>query len=112
MKSSDIRISVELNDQNIPEKIFWEAEDSPSGKLEEAKASLVCLWDAANKETLRLDLWTKDMPVDEMKRFSIDVLGGLADVIERATGDRMMAGEMHNLCAKFVQHLQNEAREQ
>jgi gliding motility-associated protein GldC len=30
---------------------------------------MLALWDQSYKNTLRIDLWTKDMPVDEMKRF-------------------------------------------
>ncbi|TAD95722.1 MAG: gliding motility protein GldC, partial [Bacteroidetes bacterium] len=69
MKQSEIRFNIELDDQNLPDKIFWEATDSPINGLSEAKAINVSMWDHLKKETLRIDLWSKDMQVDEMKRF-------------------------------------------
>jgi gliding motility-associated protein GldC len=34
-----------------------------------AKAIMLSIWDSKVKESMRIDLWTKDMPVDEMKIF-------------------------------------------
>jgi len=108
MKQSEIRFSIELDDQNVPEKIFWNASDSPTGQLTEAKGLAVSVWDAKEKETLRIDLWTKDLPTDEMKRMTIDTIGGLATTIRNATGDEFMANEMDRLCELLVMHVKNE----
>jgi gliding motility-associated protein GldC len=37
--------------------------------LSEAKAIMLSVWDSKEKESMRIDLWTKEMPVDEMKIF-------------------------------------------
>ncbi len=108
MKHSEIRFSIELDDKNIPEKIFWNATDTPESSLKEAKGLAVSVWDHKVKETLRIDLWTKDLPVDEMKRMAIDTIGGLATTIKQATGDEFMATEMDKLCELLVMHLKNE----
>ncbi len=60
---------------------------------------------AEQKNTLRIDLWSKDMPVEEMKGFYIDCIGGLAQNLLRATGDEFMAGEMNALCQRLVDYL-------
>jgi len=66
--TSDILLRVELDENRIPERLHWEAEDG--GIInQEAKAMLLSVWDHKTKETLRIDLWTKDMPMDEMKLF-------------------------------------------
>jgi len=65
---SNIILSIELDENKVPEKLKWTAEDGGI-KNEEAKAMLLSVWDAKAQETLRIDLWTKDMPVDEMKVF-------------------------------------------
>ena len=57
---------------------------------------------------MRIDLWTKEMPVDDMKRFYIDCLGGMAQSILNSTGDEFMSTELNALCDKFVKHLQQE----
>ncbi|MCS7005633.1 MAG: gliding motility protein GldC [Cytophagales bacterium] len=108
MRDSEIRLRVELDDQNIPEKIFWHATDAPSQGMEEVKAISVNVWDNVQKETLRLDLWTKDMPIFEMKRFCIDMVGGLAISLRNATNDKVMADMLEEVCDRMVQHLNNE----
>ncbi|MCU0448944.1 MAG: gliding motility protein GldC [Bernardetiaceae bacterium] len=108
MKTSEIRFHIELDDQNVPEKIFWQATDGPGDAPAEAKALNLSLWDHQRKETLRIDLWAKDLPVDEMKRTVVDTIGGLADVVRRATNDAHMADLMENLCDMLVQHIKRE----
>ena len=107
MKKSTINFSVELDQNNVPEKILWDATDKPDPGLTETKSISLALWDHKHKSTLRIDLWTKDMPVTEMKRFYIDCLGGLAQSSLTATGDEHMASEINALCEKLVNHLQN-----
>jgi gliding motility-associated protein GldC len=108
MKTSNIRLKVELDEQQIPEKLFWHADDGGSVGLEETKAFNLSIWDQNAKETLRIDLWAKDMPVHEMKRFYLDIIGGMAQSIKTATGDEVMASEMELLCDRLVAHLRQE----
>jgi len=105
MKKSTINFTVELDQNNVPDKILWEATDKPEPGLSETKAISVALWDHTQKNTLRIDLWAKDMPVDEMKRFYIDCIGGLAQSALNATGDEYIAHEINDLCSRLVKHL-------
>jgi len=109
MKKSTIQFTVHLDDKNVPDKIYWEATDKPDPGLSETKSLSVALWDHQQKNTLRIDLWAKDMPVDEMKRFYIDCLGGLAQSMLTATGDEVMANETNALCERLVEHLRKES---
>ena len=69
-KTSEIRIRIGLDEGNVPEKIVWKASDGPqAAKAQEAKAMLLALFDRDNKETFKIDLWTKEMQVMEMDRF-------------------------------------------
>jgi len=108
MKKSQINFTVELDQNNIPEKIVWDATDKPEMQSNETKTVSIALWDHKQKNTLRIDLWTKDMPVEEMKRFFIDCLGGLGQSMLTATGDEFMASETNALCERLVKHLQAE----
>lgn len=108
MKKSTINFTVQLDNNNVPEKILWEATDKPDPALSETKSISINLWDDKQKNTLRIDLWTKDMPVLEMKRFYIDCLGGLAQSMLTSTGDEVMANETNALCERLVKHLQSE----
>ena len=105
MKKSNIQFSVELDENNIPEKILWNATDKPEEDTSETKSISIALWDPTQKNTMRIDLWTKDMPVDDMKRFYIDCIGGLSQSVLTATGDEHMAKEMRALCDRLVEHV-------
>ena len=92
MKNSEIKFSVTLDDKNIPESIVWEATDGPSDKPLPTDAIALSLWDHSQMNTMQINIWTKEMPVEEMKRFAIEGIGGMADSIENATGDIKMEG--------------------
>ena len=59
----DIIINVELDENKIPENIKWSAEDGGVTN-QDVKALILSTWDFDKKETLKIDLWTKDMPLD------------------------------------------------
>ena len=105
MKKSTINFTVELDQNNIPEKIFWDATDKPDPGLSETKSISVALWDHIQKNTLRIDLWAKDMPIEEMKRFHIECLGGIAQSILSSTKDEFMSTEINALCERLVEYL-------
>lgn len=102
---SDINIRVELDENRVPEKILWNAKD---GGIEaaKAKAMLLSVWDDKAQETLRIDLWTKDMPVDEMKKFFHQTLVAMSDTFERATEDEKMSATMRDFCDYFAEKLE------
>lgn len=109
MRESEIKLKIQLDEKNIPEKIFWDADEKDVDGYSESKSISLSLWDHDNKNTLRIDLWTKEMPVDEMKRFYIDCLGGIAQTILNSTGDQYMSSEINVLCDRLVEHIKNEA---
>ena len=112
MKRSEIKFTVELDQQNIPDKIFWDATDNPNEGLEETKAIAISLWDHFHHNTLKIDLWTKDMPVGDMKRFYIETIAGMADALSTATGDQNMANEIHIVCRKLFKQLEEEIKKE
>lgn len=112
MKKSEIRFTVELDNQNIPEKIYWEASDNPNEGLDETKAIAIALWDHYHKSTMKIDLWAKDMEVGEMKRFYIETISGLADSLLKATGDKKMAEEIETVCRSLSKHLEEELKKE
>lgn len=104
-KKSEISITVETDENKIPEKLSWSAQDG-GVENEEAKAVLLSLWDAENQETLRIDLWTKDMPMDEMKKFFHQTLVTMSDTFYRATQDEKMTATMKDFCDYFAEKLE------
>ncbi|GHE70851.1 MULTISPECIES: gliding motility protein GldC [Roseivirga] len=108
MKESEIKLRIKLDKDSIPETITWDATDKDIPGEEETKAFNLAIWDHNTMSTLRIDLWNKEMPVDEMKRFYVDCLGGLAQSILNSTGDEFMSTAMNRLCDKLVKHLEEE----
>jgi len=105
MKTSTISFNIQLDNNNVPDKIEWDANDRPEGGLTETKTVSISVWDHEQSNTLRIDLWTKDMPVNDMKRFYIESIGGMSQSVLRATGDEFMAREMDALCEKLVEYM-------
>jgi gliding motility-associated protein GldC len=103
--TSKIELNVELDENRIPEKLTWSAQDGGITN-EEAKAMLLSVWDNKAKETLRIDLWTKDMPLDEMKQFFHQTLVAMSDTFNRATQDEKMTATMKDFCDYFAEKLE------
>jgi gliding motility-associated protein GldC len=108
MKKSTIHFTVELDQHNIPERIQWDATDKPQDTPSETKSISISLWDSIQKNTMRIDLWTKDMPVDDMKRFYIECLGGLAQSALSSTNDERFANEIQGVCDRLVEIIRKE----
>jgi gliding motility-associated protein GldC len=103
--TSEIKFTIDLDENRVPEKLSWTAQDGGIEK-EEAKAIMLSIWDNNAKETLRIDLWTKDMPVDEMKQFFHQTLVAMSDTYQRATNDEKMADTMRDFCEYFAEKLE------
>lgn len=103
--TSEIKFEIELDANRVPEKLFWTAEDGGVAK-EEAKAIMLSVLDSKAKETMRIDLWTKEMPVDEMKIFFHQTLVAMSDTFKRATDDEKMADTMKDFCDYFAEKLE------
>ena len=101
VKTSEILIKVGVNDNNVPLKMYWTASD---GKVDNAsaKAVLLSLWDTKDKNTMKIDLWTKDMSIEEMKQFFHQTLLTLSDSFERATGEHNICNDLRDYCYHFA----------
>lgn len=113
MKEAEIKLKVQLDDNNVPNQITWGSTDGESAEEEmAAKAMFLALWDHQYKNSMRIDLWTKDMPLDEMKRFFYETLHTLGDTFLRACPDDKIAealvGDLRDYCAHFADKMEME----
>lgn len=92
MKTTEITFKVTVDENNLPQKIEWNAPDS--GEASECSSLMVALWDAKENNTLRIDLWTKDMMVEEMKKFFHQNIVTLSETYVRATGDEITGNKV------------------
>lgn len=102
MKKTQITIDVELDENHVPERMMWNAQDGGIEK-EETKATMISVWDDKKMEALRIDLWTKEMPVDQMKMFLHQILISMSHTYQRATGEEDVAAWMEEMAEEFAQ---------
>ncbi|MDC6365840.1 MULTISPECIES: gliding motility protein GldC [Flavobacteriaceae] len=103
--TSEIKLTVGLDENRVPEELTWTAQDGGI-ESEEAKAMMLSVWDSKHKESLKIDLWTKDMPVDEMKIFFHQTLVTMSDTFMKATQDEKMTATMKDFCDYFAEKLE------
>jgi gliding motility-associated protein GldC len=108
MPTSSINIDVTLDKDRVPEEIRWSASDASAGNARKAKAMMLAFWDGADKTALRIDLWTKEMMVDEMADFFYQTFMTMAETYQRATQDQTLVNEMK----EFARDFYNKFREQ
>ena len=101
MHKSTITIEVETDEQKIPAGISWSATDTGAENAQKAKAMMIAFWDSAEKAALRIDLWTKDMMVDEMADFFYQTMMTMADTYGRATQYKEDVEEIKTFAKNF-----------
>lgn len=101
VKVSKIEVKVGLNENNLPVEMKWTA---PDGSVTDAptKAMLLSMWDPKENNTMKIDLWTKDMSVEEMKQFFHQTLLSLSDSFEKATGETNICEDLRDYCYHFA----------
>lgn len=113
MNKSSINIDIVLDAKKIPESIHWKASDSSADMAQKAKAFCLAFWDGADKTALRIDLWTKDMMVDEMADFYYQMLMTMADTFKRATQNQELTDDMKKFAKIFFDKFrQSQVKEQ
>lgn len=101
-----------LDNNKIPEQILWEASDSSAEMKQKAKAFCLAFWDGQDKTALRIDLWTKDMMVDEMGDFFYQMIMTMADTLNRATKQEALCAEMKTFAKEFFNKFRAEQLKQ
>jgi len=96
---SRIEINIELDDSNVPEKLDWSSSDGQISN-QEVKAMFLSVFDKDTLDTLKIELWTKEMQVGEMDRFVFQILRGMSDTYMKATNNSDLSNDMR----KFVQY--------
>ena len=96
-----IILDIELDDNRLPLNIQINTTD---GDLQDSdvKALMLSAWCFQNKEALRVDLWTKDMPVQEMFLFYYQTMLTMAETLEKATGEETLSVSLKEYCEFFA----------
>jgi len=105
MKEAEINIKIKLGEDKIPEEITWQSSDGGSAGIQECKAFLLALWDGEQNNTFRIDLWTKEMKVDEMNFFFYQSLMTMADTFKRSTNNPEGAQKMKDFANELARDM-------
>ena len=101
-KQSEIRFKIGLDKQNVPIDIKWQASDSKNQELRDCKSIMLSIWDAAQRETLKIDLWTNEMTTDEMHSHFFQTLLSLADSYHKATKNPYVKEEVKTFAEQLA----------
>ena len=110
--NSEIKITVGLDNEKVPEKIEWEAADGGVDKPKEAKAFMLSIWDGDENTALRIDLWTKKMMVDEMNDFFFQTMMTMADTYDRATNNTEIVSDMKTFAREMKTKMETSMKKE
>ena len=111
MRQTEIKLNISLDKDNVPAHITWEATDKPADAENSTRAFALSIWEAEQNNTLRIDLWTDQMMMGEMRRFFLQSVAGLAQTLLNATGDEATYNDTKDLCERLAQRFLKEEKE-
>lgn len=101
-KKSEIKFTVQLDENRMPEKISWHATEAGFAGEKSCKGLMISIFDEHEKNTLKIDLWTKEMMVEEMDRFFAETLMSMADTYSKATSNKEMTDSISEFARDFA----------
>lgn len=107
VKQSEIRFKIGLDEKNVPVDIKWMATDTKNNELRDCKSIMISIWDEVQNQTLKIDLWTNDITVDEMHSHYFQTLLSMTESYAKATGNPHALEDMK----KFAQELARKTAE-
>lgn len=94
-RTAEIKLKVELDGDNLPTRIEWQATEARSGGPVPCQSMMLSLWNGEDKTTAAIDLWTKDATIDDMNLHFYQVFHKMADTYLRATKNSDVARLIH-----------------
>jgi gliding motility-associated protein GldC len=101
MLTKEIKFTIRVDEQNLPRPIEWEATDAGKGKMK-CNSVKIYLWDNEAQNSMHIDLWTKDMLVQQMNVHYIHNLLNMADSYKRSTGNTEGAELFRQFAHRFA----------
>ncbi len=99
MPTKEIKFTIQVDEQNLPRSIEWEASDADFQGKKPCASMKIYLWDKEARNSMHIDLWSKDMLVSDMNVHVVHNLLNLADSYQRATGN-LEGAEIIRQCAR------------
>ena len=102
MKENRLEFDVILDKDKNPVKIVMNSSDQQAVDVS-LKSLFISAFDQKKNNTLTLDLWTKDMLVNEMYVMFHQTLLSMSDTLESSTGHDKLSGALKDYCAFFAE---------
>jgi len=107
-KEAEIKFRIKLDDAHTPIYIDWDASESDIEGMKPCSAVMISIWDPERKNTLSIDLWTKDMTVEEINVHLFQTIVKMAETYQRATNNK----EISEMIKRFGSEFADKAIEQ
>ena len=104
-RTAEIRVTVQLDGDNLPTKIEWQASEAKSDGPVACQSVMLSLWDNEKKTAVAIDLWTKDTTIDDINLHYYQIFHRLADSYLRATRNTDIADLIHEFSDGFGSRL-------
>lgn len=95
-RTANIRLTIDLDSDNLPTAIEWDASEARREAPAQCQSMMLSLWDHEEQTTAAIDLWTRDMTVQDMNLYFYQVIHKMADTYQRATGNADIADVIHH----------------
>ncbi len=101
-KEAEIKFLIKLDDKGTPDEIYWSASDSDIEGFVPCDSLMISVWDRSEKNTMSVDLWTKEMQVGEMNSHYYFTLMKMADTYGKATSNQDLSDMIRGFAAEFA----------
>ncbi|MCZ6555866.1 MAG: gliding motility protein GldC [Candidatus Dadabacteria bacterium] len=110
-KEAEINFIIKLDDDNGPEEIYWGASEADFEGLKPCESLMISMWDQVEKNTMSIDLWTKEMEVGEMSTHFYFTFMKMADTFEKATNKKELSDMIRHFATQFASKVEELANE-
>ena len=104
-RTAEIKVTVNLDEDNLPTAIEWEASEAERDGPAECQSFMLSVWDSHAKTTAAIDLWTKETTIDDMNLHFYQLFHKMADTYLRATNNQDVAELIHDFGNGFADKL-------
>jgi len=105
LRTAEIKLTVNLDNDDVPTRIEWEATEGQGNGPVDCQSMMLSLWDSDKQSVAAIDLWIKDMTIDEMNLYFYQVIHKMADTYLRATKNAELARSIHEFGDDFGESL-------
>ena len=100
-RTAEIKMTVDLDGDNVPTRIEWEASEGQEGGPILCESMMLSVWDSENKTTAAIDLWIKDTTIDDINIYFYQVIHKMADTYLKATKNSEISNSIHEFGESF-----------